>query len=352
MNHTASIRRNLLRWYDRSARPLPWRQTKDPYTVWVSEIILQQTRVDQGTPYFVRFLRAFPDLAALARAPEDGVLKQWEGLGYYTRARNLHRAARQIMDQGGRLPRTADEWQKLPGVGRYTANAIASIAYGERVPVLDGNVIRVLARVFNVAACVDNARTRAKLWDLATGLVPRNRPGDFNQAMMELGARICVPRQPVCQDCPIRRQCAACAAGTQEKRPVRKPKKATPHYEIVVGAVRKRGRYLVGKRPPGGLLGGLWEFPGGKARAGETHQAALTRELREETGIDVRVGGRVAVVRHAYSHFRVTLTVYRCDLLDGKPEARVHTELRWLSPEDFGKYPFPKANHKFLHLLE
>ncbi len=348
----SSFRHALLAWYDREARDLPWRRDPRPYLVWLSEIILQQTRVDQGLPYYERFLGAFPDVFTLAAADEDAVLKQWEGLGYYTRARNLHRAARVLVQrQDGIFPVTAAEWEALPGVGPYTARAIASIAFGEAVPVLDGNVKRVLARLDDVAASIDDRVVEKALWARATALLSTSRPGDFNQAMMELGARICTPRQPACDACPVAKHCRARAQGTQEQRPVRHAKKAAPHHEVVVAAIRRQGRYLIGRRPSKGLLGGLWEFPGGKVEPGEDHTAALRREMREELGLDVEIGGLVASVRHAYSHFRITLSVYRCTIRDGEPQPATHEALRWVRPAEFGQYAFPKANQKFLGLL-
>lgn len=352
LQHALPLRRALLAWFRAEARELPWRRTKDPYRIWLSEIMLQQTRVDQGLPYYERFLAAFPDIFALARASEDQVLKAWEGLGYYTRARNLHRTAKRIAeDCGGVFPRQAEMLLMLPGIGRYTAGAIASIAFGERVPVLDGNVKRVLARLFDVAESIDDSATEKRLWDLAGRLVPQKDPGDFNQAMMELGARICTPKKPDCAGCPLSRWCAARAADTVHERPIRSGKKAVPHKEIVVAVIEREGKFLIGRRPPEGLLGGLWEFPGGKLEKGESHQQALVRECKEELGVVVRPGGLIATVRHAYTHFRVTLNVYRCTLLKGTPKAKVHTELRWVAPEEFGAYAFPKANHKFLAQL-
>lgn len=349
---TRFIRRALLKWFRREARDLPWRRTHDPYAVWLSEILLQQTRVEQGLPYYERFLKASPTVESLAAAPEQQVLKLWEGLGYYTRARNLHAGARYIVqDLGGRFPNTVEGWLKVPGVGRYTAGAIVSIAFDKPAPILDGNVKRVLSRLFDIPAPVEATATQQRLWSLAEELVPRTSPGDFNQAMMELGARICVPRGPLCGQCPIEPVCAARAAGTQEQRPVRQPAKPVPHYEVVVAVICRRGRYLLGRRPPDGLLGGLWEFPGGKVHKGETHEQALKREAQEELGITIQVGEPIAVVQHAYSHFRVTLNVYRCSAPNGNPRAKVHTELRWIPRNRLSEYPLPGANHRFLPLL-
>lgn len=352
MRYRQRLRRSLLAWFRRSARQLPWRGTRDPYRIWVSEVLLQQTRLQTMLPYYERFTDAFPTVHALAAADEEQVIKLWEGLGYYSRARNLHRAAKMIVNElDGRLPAKAEDWRRLPGVGRYTANAIASIAFAERVPVVDGNVKRVLARVFNVEECVDDAKTERLLWSIAEALVARKSPGDFNQALMEMGSLICTPRSPLCDECPIRRVCDARALGRQESLPVRRKKKPVPHYEIVAGAVRKNGRYLLGKRPSEGLLGGLWELPGGKVKRGETHEQALKRELKEELEIEVAVGTLVASVKHAYSHFKVTLYVYRCQHVAGRARPLHHAEVKWVRRKDFSNYAFPAATRKVLHLL-
>jgi len=351
-NTTKRIRRSLLAWFRREQRDLPWRRTRDPYSVWLCEILLQQTRVDQGTPYYERFLAAFPTVESLAQASEDEVLKLWEGLGYYTRARNLLKAARIVVqERGGAFPQCAAEWRELPGVGRYTAGAIASIAFGERVAVLDGNVKRVLSRLFDIEDCVDDARTQDQLWSIAEALVPPGAPGDFNQGMMELGARICLPRNPRCPTCPLGNVCVAHEAGTQDQRPVRRPKKEAPHHEVAIAVLCKNGWYLLGKRPAKGLLGGLWEFPGSAIRPGETHAQALRREAKEELGIRLRVGCLIATVTHAYSHLRVTLHVYACSHVSGTPRPKSHDALKWVPRSQLSHYALPKANHKFLHLL-
>ncbi|MCC6796867.1 MAG: A/G-specific adenine glycosylase [Candidatus Hydrogenedentes bacterium] len=347
-----SFRRALLKWYRANARDLPWRRTTDPYAIWLSEIMLQQTRVEQGTPYYERFIAAFPDVHTLAHASEDRVLKLWEGLGYYTRARNLHRAAKVVScDLVGAFPETAAELQTLPGVGRYTAGAIASIAFGERVPVLDGNVIRVLSRIYNLDACTDAPKTREQLWEIAAALVPARDPGDFNQAMMELGARVCTPKVPLCVDCPVMKHCRARAVGVELQRPVRKQKKETPRREMVAAAIKQKGNYLLAKRPQNGLLGGMWELPGGAVRNGETHQRALTRELKENFGLCVKPGKLIASVGHAYTHFKITLHVYNCELVEGTPAAKGHEETRWFAPKSFSTLALPKVVHKFLDQL-
>jgi A/G-specific adenine glycosylase len=342
----------LLAWFRANARDLPWRRTRDPYRIWLSEIMLQQTRVETVLDYYERFTRAFPRVEDLARADDAKVLKHWEGLGYYGRARNLLAAARSVVrESGGRFPDTAEEWLGLPGVGRYTAGAIASIAYGERTPVLDGNVKRVLARLHHIRESIDDAATVDRMWALAGELVSARAPGDSNQALMELGARVCRPRNPRCGDCPVRAHCRARAAGEVASVPVRRAKKTVPHHEIVAAAIRKNGRFLFGRRPLEGLLGGLWEFPGGKVEAGETHAQALAREIREELGVAIEAGALLAVVRHAYSHFRITLHLYEGAVKSGRPAPGYHTELKWLLPSQFDRYAFPAATLKLFPAL-
>ncbi|MBN2492327.1 MAG: A/G-specific adenine glycosylase [Planctomycetes bacterium] len=343
----------MLAWYRANARDLPWRRTRDPYRIWLSEIMLQQTRVKTVRPYYDRFTRAFPRVEDLAAAGAGEVLKLWEGLGYYSRARHLLEAARWVVREGGgRFPETAAELVGLPGVGRYTAGAIASIAFGERAPVLDGNVKRVLARLFLVREPVDEGATEARLWTLAAALVSPRAPGDSNQALMELGARVCRPRRPDCTVCPVRALCRARAAGEAEALPARRAaRRALPHHEIVAAAIGRNGRYLFGQRPLGGLLGGLWEFPGGKVERGEAHAEALVRELREELGVETAVGARIASLEHAYSHFRITLHLHRARISRGRPVPRFHTELKWLLPAQFDRYAFPAATRRLLAVL-
>jgi len=344
--------RKLLAWFRANARDLPWRRTRDPYRIWLSEVMLQQTRVETVLDYYDRFTRAFPRVEDLAEADEGKVLKLWEGLGYYSRARNLLAAARSVVrESGGRFPETAERLIALPGVGRYTAGAIASIAYGERTPVLDGNVKRVLARLHGIRDSIDDAATVERLWALAGALVSPRAPGDSNQAMMELGARVCRPRRPRCRECPVRADCRALAAGEVDTLPVRRKKRPVPHHEIVAAAIRKNGRILFGRRPLDGLLGGLWEFPGGKVEPGETQARALARELREELGVEIEVGALLGAVKHAYSHFSITLHLHACEVKKGRPVPRYHTELKWLLPSQFDRYAFPAATLKLFPAL-
>jgi A/G-specific adenine glycosylase len=354
VDQSLTFQSDLLAWYDHAAADLPWRRTRDPYHVWLSEIMLQQTQVETVIPYYERFLAAVPSIQALADAPLENVLKLWEGLGYYSRARNLHRAARIIAhDMGGRVPTTADGWQQLPGVGRYTAGAIASIAIGERAPVLDGNVIRVFARLLDLDADVTQTAVKNDLWQRAEAWLPESRPGDYNQALMELGRTVCKPRSPLCGQCPIRTFCRAYARGTQDERPVRTARATTPHYNVAAGIIwNERGRLLIAQRPLDGLLGGLWEFPGGKQEADESLPDCLMRELREELAIEVRVGDLFVVVRHGFTHFRITLHAFTCEYISGPPQAVGVRDWAWVAPEQLDSYSFGKADREVVAALK
>ena len=347
-----NIQHALLAWWDASSRQMPWRGVDDPYAVWVSEIMLQQTRVETVAPYYRRFMRLFPTVRRLAAAPLERVLKAWEGLGYYSRARNLHAAAKQVLaDFGGRLPGDAEQLRSLPGIGPYTAGAIASIAFGLDEPVLDGNVSRVLCRLAAVEADPARPATRERLWELARRLVPPGRAGLFNQAMMDLGATLCSPRKPQCGVCPLAGHCQARERGLQDRLPVRRVKPPIPHYDIAAGVVRHAGRILIARRRKDAMLGGLWELPGGKVEPGETPSQAAAREIREEVGVDAAVGEQIATVNHAYSHFRITLHVFDCRLIAGRATAIGCAAVRWVRPDELDDYAFPRANRRVIDLL-
>lgn len=349
----AAFREGLLSWYDRVARDLPWRRTGDPYAVWISEVMLQQTRVDQAAPYFERFMARFPTVADLAQASLNDVLHAWEGLGYYTRARNLHRAAQRVVEaHGGRLPATYDGLRALPGIGPYTAAAVASIAFGLPHAVLDGNVVRVLARVLAVEDPAAAAATRRRLQETADALLPPERPADFNQALMELGATVCTPAAPRCPSCPLAGVCEARRQGRPEAFPVVPRKAPIPHHDVAIGLVfDAEGRLLIQQRPPEGLLGGLWEFPGGKREPGESLEAACLRELREELGISVEVVAPFLQLDHAYTHFKITLHAFLCRIRAGRPHSDRSLPLAWVAPDDLHRYAFPRANRRVIEAL-
>ncbi len=343
----------LLDWYARHARRLPWRNQPDPYAVWVSEIMLQQTRVETVYPYYELWMARFPTLQALASASQQEVLNAWEGLGYYSRARNLHRAAQKVVSEyGGHLPRSLPELQSLPGIGRYTAGAIASLAFGQDAAALDGNIRRVLAHVFNVELPDRSNAGERLLWELAELHLPAGRAGDYNQALMDLGATVCTPRSPDCPNCPLTDLCAAYALGIQEERPVRLPKKDVPHYTVTAAVLQRANQVLIAQRPEAGLLGGLWEFPGGKIEAGETLAQGLQRELREELAVEIEVGAGLGVYTHAFSHFRITLHAFACRLANGAaPQALEHRALAWVRLPELADYPMGKVDRQIAERL-
>ena len=341
----------LMAWFRKHARKMDWRETDDPYRIWVSEIMLQQTRVETVARYYRRFLAAFPSLESLASAPLDRVLKAWEGMGYYSRARNLHKAAGTILAGGGRLPESVEGLTALPGVGRSTAGAIAAIAFRQDVPVLDANVKRVVARIHAVRGDPRSPAVERSLWRYSRQMILPGRGRDTALAMMDLGSTVCVPRRPKCRDCPLSRWCEAQRLGLQESIPRRAAKRALPHRDVVVAVIADReGNLLIDRRPDQGLLGGLWEFPGGKRESGETLAGALAREIREELGVRIRILGKIGTIPHSYSHFRVSLHGYRCKMAGGKIRRR--PTRRWAAPEELGSLAFPRATRKLLELIE
>ena len=344
----------LLAWYDQHARRLPWRGSIDPYVVLVSEVMLQQTRVETVIPYFERWMQRFPNLESLAEAPLQEVLAAWEGLGYYSRARNLQRAAQMVLTEfKGKIPSDLTSLRRLPGVGRYTAGAIASIAFGQPAATLDGNIRRVLSRVFNVSEDARSPAGQRQLWSLAAGQLPIDRPGDYNQALMDLGATICTPQAPDCAVCPLTTTCQARDLGLQTQRPVLTPRPALPHITVTAAIIQRDSQVLITQRPPHGLLGGLWEFPGGKLQEGETLPDCLQREIREELDVTVEVGSQAGVYRHAYTHFRLTLHAFFCRLLSGEPRPLQVAALRWVQPAELGTYPMGKVDRQIaLSLLK
>lgn len=347
----ASLRQSLLLWYGQGGRELPWRQSRDPYAIWVSEIMLQQTQVKTVIPYYQRWLTLFPTVQMLAISDQQQVLKAWEGLGYYARARNLHRAAQEIvLKHGGVFPSELATVMQLPGIGRTTAGGILSAAFDQPIAILDGNVKRVLARL--LALPIPPKRAIAQLWQFSAALLDTASPRDFNQAIMDLGATVCTPQQPLCASCPWNEHCQAYNQGIQAELPMSETRLPLPHKVIGVAVIwNNQGQILIDRRRQEGLLGGLWEFPGGKVEPSETIEACIQREIREELGIEIAVGDRLVVVDHAYSHFRVTLNVYHCRHVSGEPQAIECDEVRWVTLANIDQYPFPKANVQIIEAL-
>ncbi len=317
------VQTRLLRWFKKNERDLPWRETRDPYAIWVSEIMLQQTQVPTVIPYYEKFLKAFPTIRHLARVDLSKVLKTWEGLGYYSRARNLHRAAQMISEQlRGKMPDTLQGLLALPGIGRYTAGAILSIAYNKEAPILDGNVKRVLSRVFAISGNPRQGQTEQRLWETSEMLIPQGRASAFNQALMDLGAMVCTPRGPRCLLCPLRDLCKARAAGIPEDYPSRLVKKKIPQVEAVAAVIRKDRKVLLQHRPPKGLLGGLWEFPNWRSDGNGRLRLRLKDRIRKELGMNVDVGESMGTFKQTFTHFKLTLHVFDCEAMDKKGKGR------------------------------
>ncbi|MEO9885011.1 MAG: A/G-specific adenine glycosylase [Balneola sp.] len=336
----------ILSWYQDNKRAMPWRDEKDPYKIWISEIMLQQTRVDQAWPYFENFIKLFPTVFDLAKADQQQVLKAWEGLGYYSRARNLHAASKMIVeDFDGKLPETYDEIIKLKGIGPYTAAAITSIAFGKPNAVVDGNVIRVITRYYGIEDDIRSSRTTKQVQELVNELISVQKPADFNQAMMELGATVCSPHNPDCLNCPIQSGCVATKIAKTNTIPYKSKAKKKPHKVIGVGIIeREDGKLLIALRPENAMLGGLWEFPGGKQEKKETIQQTVERELEEELGVEVHAYKEFMTLKHTYSHFSITMHAYLCKLISGAPKPKSSQEIRWVEKSELTEYPFPKAN--------
>jgi A/G-specific adenine glycosylase len=349
----ARFRRSLRTWYRRHARPLPWRATRDPYRIWISEIMLQQTTVVAVVPYFERFLKRFPTLADLAAAREQAVLRLWEGLGYYSRARNIHKTARLIVNQhNSKFPDDIAALRELPGIGRYTAGAIASFAFDRPAPIVEANTLRLYARLMGLRDDPRSAAGQQRLWEFAGQIVPQRNPGLFNQALMELGAGLCTPNAPDCPNCPVRTWCVAAANDWQTQIPVpARRAEPTAVTEIAV-AVHREGKYLLLKRPVGERWAGLWDFVRfGWDDAHRMSPALLARAVRKQIDLDVALTGSLAQIRHTVTRFRITLCCHAAEWVAGDIEPSRH-EFRWVAPRQFAKFPLSMTGRKLARLLE
>ena len=348
-----AIGRALLSWYGKHRRELPWRKSLDPYAVWVSEMMLQQTQVATVIPYFQRWMERFPDVAALAGADESDVLHAWQGLGYYSRARNLRNAAQEMVRaHAGRVPELVVELRALPGIGPYSAGAIASIAYGHREPLVDGNVIRVLCRLFALRGDPNKAPLKTDLWEIARALVPTEAPGDFNQALMELGATVCTPRGPRCDACPLATQCSALERRLVDRLP-ELPARAKPTAVHMVAAITIRsGRVLVtklGSDAP--RWAGMWLFPNTEVKRSETPESAVERALLDSVGLRAKPSGLLCVIRHTVTRFRITLDAYRTQPGTGVAKTLSVTECAWKRPDELSALAMPKAHRAIAQRL-
>jgi A/G-specific adenine glycosylase len=339
---------DLTRWYSKNKRDLPWRHTKDPYKIWVSEIMLQQTTVSTVIAYYERWIKTFPTVHDLAQAPLQTVLKQWQGLGYYNRVKNLHKAAHVLIrEHKGILPQDPQLIRSLPGFGPYTTGSVLSIAYDIPLTIIDANVRRVVMRLLALQGIADTKQD-PKVNEFLLKVLPDRNVGDFNQALMELGALVCRAKEPVCISCPVSKYCQAYKTGKQELIP-QTTKKVIKDIQAVIGIIKKGDRYFIQKRPSKGLLADLWEFPGGKIEAGESKKKALTRELNEELGVQVRSAKHLFDVKHFYTQFRVTLSVFDCTLYD---QPKTDATRQWVSFKNFSKYPMPSGSAKIIEKLK
>jgi A/G-specific adenine glycosylase len=349
------LQRNLLDWFQDNARDLPWRKAYIPYHIWISEIMLQQTQMDRVVSYFDRWMERFPDIAAIASANEEEILKLWEGLGYYSRARNIIKTAKLLIDNyDGELPADHKELLSLPGIGPYTAGAIMSIAFNRVYPLVDANIERIFARLFNLVKPVKEKKTHTFIWEKANELIPKDKAREFNQALMEFGALVCIPQNPRCKICPISEHCQAFSLDLVSKRPVLRDPPKTIFIEMATGILTHDDKILIQKRKSTGVWANLWEFPGGRLEPGETPEMALVREYKEETELTVGKLKKITIVQHSYTIYRVSLHCYFCSLIDGRFEPVLHSaqQYRWVDPQELSNYAFPAGHRKFIKYLQ
>lgn len=333
----------LLGWYTQYARNLPWRDLRDPYAIWISEIMLQQTRVETVIPYFKKWMEIFPGISDLAKASESEVLSAWEGLGYYNRARSLRSSAHKIMKEyDGNLPENLKDLMKLPGIGRYTAGAIASIAFNQNVTTLDGNIRRVFSRIFDIDEIVNSPEGEKALWDLLERELPFGNASAFNQALMDLGATICSPKSPQCEICPVITECLARKNGTEQERPILKTKLIQEQFTYLCTIIQKGDDYLLTKRPSSGLLGGLWEFPNERIVSEESdHKELLVHRISSKLGMEVEIDKKYGIIKHAYTHFRQTMHIYNCKWIASF--SKMPDQCNWVSRTELLNYPMGKV---------
>jgi A/G-specific adenine glycosylase len=339
-----TIQKQLLRWFNKNGRDLPWRKTQDPYAIWVSEIMLQQTQVSTVIPYYQKFLKTFPTVRHLAKANLSKVLKVWEGLGYYSRARNLHHAAQIVLSHSrGKVPDNLKDLRTLPGIGRSTAGSILSFAYNKEAPVLDGNVKRVLSRLFTISNNPVKSKTEGLLWQISESLIPKGHSNSFNQALMDLGSTICTPKDPRCPRCPLRHLCQGYLSGKPERYPPRTIKKTIPQITAVSVVIEKDKKVLLNQRPLKGLLGGLWEFP--NWRIEERRRLRLRNHIKKEMGMNVKVKESIGTFQQTFSHFKLTLHVFHCQPFDGLAKGK------WVPIQNLHLLPMSRIHRKIADVI-
>ncbi len=350
MKATPKISKLLIDWYRDHKRALPWRGIKEPYKIWISEIMLQQTQVDQVIPYYKKFIRRFPTLKKLAKSELDEVYKIWQGLGYYRRASLAHAASKLILSKWkGKIPSNYDLIRQLPGFGEYTAGAVLSLAYGKPYPAIDGNVNRVISRIYNITDEASTSAFKQKVKDYTLKMLVPDFISDFNQSLMELGSLICRPKKPLCSECPVQKFCAS--RGNADHLPRKKQKPKNPHYHVVIGIICKRDKILIVKRPHTGLLANLWEFPGGKKEKKESLEDACKRELLNKVNLHVSNLRKLIFYKHMYSHLHTTLHFYLTEFKKGDIRLKKNTAFKWVSIDNLKDYPFPTGHLRAIELL-
>jgi A/G-specific adenine glycosylase len=345
----SKIQTKLLRWFEKNERDLPWRKNRDPYAIWVSEIMLQQTQVGIVIPYYHRFLESFPTVRDLAKSNLSEVLKVWEGLGYYSRARNLHRAAQIVLDHfHGKIPDILKDLLSLPGIGRSTAGAILSFAFNKEAPILDGNAQRVLSRLFAVSSHPGGGKPEDFLWQISESLIPKGFSNPFNQALMDLGSMVCTPTEPQCFRCPLHHFCKGRASGNPERFPAKKAKRNTPHVKSVSAVIIKDGKVLLNQRPAAGLLGGLWEFPNWKIeeKGWLRPKLRLRNQVQKEMGMKTKVEEPIGTFKQTFSHFKLTLHVYDCQPIHGKGKGR------WIPIKNLPLFPMSRIHRRIAETID
>ncbi|MBI3999013.1 MAG: A/G-specific adenine glycosylase [Candidatus Omnitrophica bacterium] len=349
--NVSRFRRKLTQWFSKHQRALPWRIHGNPYRIFVVETMLQQTQIKTVIPYYQRWLKKFPNVNVLAEAPLDHVLKLWEGLGYYTRARNLHKAAQIIAERfDGKIPNDPEILRSLPGIGRYTAGAIASIAFQKPVPLVDGNVARVFSRIFCLRKDIAKPKTQKILYELAEKLVPEKNPGIFNQALMELGSLVCIPETPKCSVCPVQSLCLAFQKGDPSKLPIKSGGVQVKKIEMVVGILEKDGRLLVRRRPERGIWGGLWEIPGTVRAKNETLEEALKLEFKETLDLSIQIHKKERPIKHHFTHRDATIYPFHLKIASNGLKQRSQ-KVRWATPKTLNQLSFPVPHQKILKTI-
>ena len=354
MKDKISFQLTLLNWFFKNQRTLPWRKTYTPYEVWISEIMMQQTQVERAVDHYKIWMQRFPNIDAITGSSENEILQYWEGLGYYSRAKNIYKCAQKLTrEHNSRIPKNHQVLLKLPGIGPYTAGAIMSIGFNEEYPAVDANVMRVFSRLFNINSPIGDSRSRTVIQSKARHLIPMGNARYFNQAIMELGALICTPSRPQCKQCPVNSECVCFKLGITDERPVPGKSCDIINIEMSCGILIKNGLLFIQKRPEHGVWANLWEFPGGRLEKGEQSEQGLIREFKEETEMDILIGNKITTIKHSFTRYRITLHCFFCTLATPISEPTLHeaSEYRWITPDKLSNFPFPSPHRKLINII-